>query len=385
MRHHLRAGPWLLALLGTLALQTACATYSTLQTARTLPKGQARVLIGGGALQIIDLADIEDTELDEKLSLPLVEAGLRYGLMDRFDMGFKSSGASNAVDAKYQFWEAGGLAVAGGFAIGKTGPFYDVHLPAYVSYDIHRFFGVYGSPRYNTFISTLGETFILHRLGASAGVRLGNSFGLMAEATYMHDLVVGVPFQQFNVSLFFGGESVPAEEERAPAQAGAAPPPPPPGSFAPPGAAAVAPAGAFGAPGAPAPAQTAPPRPPPAATAVAVGPTSQQPIVRRSGRPVAPGGYRAPVDLKIALPERMDPAARPREWVAVGSIPEAERTALYAALRTVSGGSVHVVFRNGASTQTFLEGPATTGLVCRHKDGTRVIYSFAEVEWVRAR
>ena len=63
----------------------------------------------------------------------------------------------------------------------------------------------------------------------------------------------------------------------------------------------------------------------------------------------------------------------------------ASKDAVIASLQRISGGDVHVVFRNGGSVRTLLEGVATTGVVCRHADGTRVIYPFEQVEWVRAR
>lgn len=99
--------------------------------------------------------------------------------------------------------------------------------------------------------------------------------------------------------------------------------------------------------------------------------------------PTPPGGYVAPEGLDLGAANLADPSGRPQDWVTVGSAFSKNPDAVYAGLRKIAGGDVRIVFRNGSSIRTHLEGCATTGLVVKHPNGPRVIYPYNEVEWVR--
>src|SRR5690606_15921031 len=95
-----------------------------------------------------------------------------------------------------------------------TKPLVDLYFPAYLSYDFSSSFGLYLSPRF--VLRHLDKTQNL--VGAAFGVRIGNSVGLMIEASAASDLKSDYSQMQIGAGFFFGSaDSVPgiAKQERS--------------------------------------------------------------------------------------------------------------------------------------------------------------------------
>src|SRR4029078_1379161 len=121
------------------------------------------------------------------------------------------------VDAKYQFVNAGKLALAGGIGTGylkissgaegmqTSSTIVDAIVPVYASYDVSRFFAVYTSPKYVLrYAKSVDETDMSsssgmnHLAGGTAGVGLGQNKGLFLETSYLKS--VSSDFDSFQVN-----------------------------------------------------------------------------------------------------------------------------------------------------------------------------------------
>jgi hypothetical protein len=209
--------------LGVLALTGACVNMSTLQTAKALDPGKQRILVGGGyyASPSVDAEASESTGSSVKLALPYMELGYRRGIVDKVELGAKATlPGTFGVDGKYQLVDAGRFAVAAGFgaaylkiesgegAMKTSTQLIDATVPAYVSYDIAAPLAVYLSPkyvlRYAESVDDMGtQRGMSHLFGGTAGVRLGNGFGLFLESSYLKDVTSSFDSFQVNGSIFF--------------------------------------------------------------------------------------------------------------------------------------------------------------------------------------
>lgn len=139
------------------------------------------------------------------------------------------------------------------------------------------------------------------------------------------------------------------------------------------------------APGAATPAQpAAPPEAPAPVPAPAAVSASPRPTPATLTGAAPPGGFLAPADLAVGPATLPDAQQRLGDWITVRGTPEAERVPMYGTIDRLAGGLVHVVFANGAGVKVHLEGAANIGIVVRNAEGTRIIYPYDEVEWVRA-
>ncbi|NVB81233.1 MAG: hypothetical protein HOV81_22750, partial [Kofleriaceae bacterium] len=175
---------------------------STLQTAKALDPGTQRILVGGGFYASPSLnEDASDaTGEDTSLALPYMEVGYRRGIVDKVEVGAKVTiPGTSGIDAKYQFLQSGNLALAAGLGVGylkissgsegmeTSTTVFDTMVPVYASYDLAKAFAVYASPkyvlRYASSVDDMNETSsgMNHLVGATAGVRVGNKFGLFLE------------------------------------------------------------------------------------------------------------------------------------------------------------------------------------------------------------
>jgi hypothetical protein len=78
-----------------LASAAGCPSLSTMQTPRTVPKGQLRVAVAAEAVSV--------PSSDGTLTAPQFELGLRYGLSDDWDLGAKLYFLGAEFGVKYQF------------------------------------------------------------------------------------------------------------------------------------------------------------------------------------------------------------------------------------------------------------------------------------------
>jgi hypothetical protein len=211
-------------ILVSLALTSACVNMSTLQTAKALDPGKQRVLIGGGyyASPSVDADASEATGSDVSLALPYMEVGYRRGIIDKVELGAKVTiPGTVGLDGKYQLVSAGKFAVAAGVGAAylkiesgtddmKTSTkLIDAMVPVYVSYDVAKPFAVYASPKYvlryaaSVDAMSAEQSGMSHLVGATAGMRIGNGFGLFLESSYLKDVTSEFDSFQVNGSIFF--------------------------------------------------------------------------------------------------------------------------------------------------------------------------------------
>lgn len=207
-----------------IALSAGCVNISTLQTARALEPGKQQILVGGGfyASPSVNASASAATGNNESLALPYLELGYRRGIVDRLELGAKVTVPGTVgFDGKYQLASAGKFAVAAGLGGGylklSTGSgdsqtstqLIDVMVPVYVSYDVASAFAVYASPKYvlrfasSTDDMGMTSSATSHLAGGTAGVRVGERFGVYLEASYLKDISSSFDSFQVNGSLFF--------------------------------------------------------------------------------------------------------------------------------------------------------------------------------------
>lgn len=211
-------------LLAFSAFTTGCVNSSTLQTAKAMDPGRQRILVGGGfySSPSVDADASESTGSDVSLAMPYMELGYRRGIVDKVEVGAKVTVPGTAgIDAKYQFLDAGKFALAAGLGGGylklssgtegmeTSTTLIDTIVPVYASYDLAKAFAVYTSPkyvlRYAKSIDEMGQTSsgMNHLVGATAGFRVGNKFGLFLESSYLKSVSSDFDAFQVNGSIFF--------------------------------------------------------------------------------------------------------------------------------------------------------------------------------------
>ena len=208
----------------SLALTSACVNMSTLQTAKALDPGRQRILVGGGYYASPSVyADASSSSGSSvSLALPYMELGYRRGIVDNLELGAKVTiPGTVGMDGKYTLVSAGKFAIAAGLGgaylklesgegnMKTSTRLIDAIVPAYVSYDIAKPLAVYASPKYVArfaeSVDDMGMTKsgMSHLVGATAGVRIGNGFGLFLETSYLKDVTSTFDSFQVNGSLFF--------------------------------------------------------------------------------------------------------------------------------------------------------------------------------------
>jgi hypothetical protein len=206
------------------ALTAGCVNSSTLQTAKALDPGSQRILVGGGyyASPSLDADASSATNSDVSLKMPYMELGYRRGIVDKVELGAKVTLPGTAgVDAKYQFLDAGKLALAAGVGTGylkltsgaegmeTSSTIVDAIVPVYASYDISKYFAVYSSPkyvlRYTSSVDSMDKSTsgMNHLAGGTMGVRVGAKKGLFLETSYLKSLSSDFDSFQVNGSFFF--------------------------------------------------------------------------------------------------------------------------------------------------------------------------------------
>lgn len=202
---------------------SGCANLGSLQTAKTLPPKEGRAFAGGGYT--------ESPAIDANVSAagsakPLTkvgygQVGARLGISEHFDVGARATLLGTVQgDVKYQFLDAGPLAMAVGFGLGllrinssdnDRGIYVtDVFVPFYASLEPIPYFTLYGVAKYFFRWITGPSSSTSHLGAATVGVKLGSDYGIMAEATYAYDLKFTYyrPIQ-FDAAVFwkYGGGS----------------------------------------------------------------------------------------------------------------------------------------------------------------------------------
>lgn len=212
-----------------LVFTAACVNMSTLQTAKALEPGKQRVLVGGGYYaspsvnaDVSSSTSTSSSSSSVSLALPYMEIGYRRGIVENLELGAKVTiPGTVGLDGKYQLVRAGNFAVAAGLGgaylkldsgddqMKTSTQLIDAIVPVYVSYDIAKPFSIYASPKYvarfaqSTDTNGAMSSGMENLVGATAGVKLGNTFGLFLETSYLKDLSSTFDSFQVNGSLFF--------------------------------------------------------------------------------------------------------------------------------------------------------------------------------------
>ena len=81
-----------------------CASMTTIQTAETLPPGKSTYYVAW-VPTTVPLLDTNSDGKADQMMFQTVEAGMRLGITDRFDMGAKLFPIGLQFDGKYQFYK----------------------------------------------------------------------------------------------------------------------------------------------------------------------------------------------------------------------------------------------------------------------------------------
>lgn len=199
---------------------TSCVSFSSMQTGRTVGKGEIAITPSINLVQ-------GNGEL-EQLGLPFIELQGSYGLKENLDIQAKVSLLGPlGVGAKYQFLgtQNSQTAVAIGLQTGyfnttsdnsKTNMF-EFQIPIYASYHPKSWLSLYLSPKYlirnyfNTEMGNVGNSQknqnrnVENYSGSSFGFRLGKKVAFLAEYSFFKGLNRSSNFNQFGIGVTYGG------------------------------------------------------------------------------------------------------------------------------------------------------------------------------------
>ena len=194
----------LVALLPALALLAGCPSFSTMGTARTIPKGETKFHVGVGGMQLRGWSTDDTTGELETLTIPQFELGVSHAVSDSAEVGGKIWFLGAEINSKFQLVRAptdgGGLDIAIAPAISfyplsgennanetTTGGLVYTHLPVLFGLNVGGSQLVIGPRLSNTLVwgsagssSTTGSIFWA---GGSLGfaIKLGDTFRILPE------------------------------------------------------------------------------------------------------------------------------------------------------------------------------------------------------------
>ena len=196
---------------------SSCASMSTMQTARTIAKGEVGFGFGGGMVKSeLPLGDLDTISINA----PFVEASARYGVTDNLDFGVKITIIGTAcVDGKYQFMGtkesklAGAVGIGVGYLSVTSGDWkskiFDIMSPLYFSYHPATWLAVYCSPKYTLRLNSYSDnknkgTSTSSWYGVTGGMRLGKRVAFLAEYSYFANSEISIPFSQITCGISVG-------------------------------------------------------------------------------------------------------------------------------------------------------------------------------------
>ncbi len=212
---------------------TGCASLSSYQEAKTIDKGTNRVFLGAGTYneqykkQDNEIAE-EVATIVEDINWILLEGGMRIGLLDNVDVGIKLTFPGGlSVDGKYMLLGGEGelLAASVGAEFGYMSiemtstnsegaetsvksTTMDFSVPAYLSIYPTDWLGLTVIPDYTfrTMSPASGPSSSASIYGANASLKIGSSWGLIAEYGYHLSTESQVEaIKQVGAVLFFNG------------------------------------------------------------------------------------------------------------------------------------------------------------------------------------
>lgn len=226
----------LLGLMGVLgASLSGCLTFSSFQTADTLKPGHGSFFVGAGYQQysFIDKSEDEATkEIQtkiEKVKVPMIEYGLRYGLREDLDIGLRTGLFGSWIgDVKYRLSQTPETSMAAGAGLSYSNildiQIVDFSVPFYMSYNLSRTNQLYLVPR-AIFRRTTYDRDYLHGnevvnstvAGATVGIASGDDVQIFGEISYfggpsevdregIAQAMIGINFGADNLDRFEHGD-----------------------------------------------------------------------------------------------------------------------------------------------------------------------------------
>ncbi len=199
-------------------LLSSCVSMSSMQTARTLGKGNTELSLGGSRVSY-DYFPSETDTINRKTVTG--EIDWRYGITDKLDIGVKASILGTAGGyAKYQFLgdQESKFAASGGAGLGyltiesgtdenksKT-TIVDYYVPLNLSYHPKEWIGIYTSPRYTlrTAKSNDSKASASHWYGTTTGIRLGKKVAPFIEYSIFGSNASSKPLSQITGGISIG-------------------------------------------------------------------------------------------------------------------------------------------------------------------------------------
>ncbi len=220
-----------LALLPALLLLAGCPSFSTMGTARTLPKGKGQFFVAPGGMVLKDFQRDSNGQY-ESFGLPTVEFGGRYGVSDGVEVGGKVWMMGAELDTKFALLRAPTADAGLDLALAPSLSFYPftsgdqnatygwLHLPLLVGVNLGGSQLVVGPRVSGMLITGSGDDISAIWLGGSLGYawKVGDGFRVLPEvsvayparvtvsATTDTDLVPDGAIIQGSIGLLFGGD-----------------------------------------------------------------------------------------------------------------------------------------------------------------------------------
>jgi hypothetical protein len=220
-----------LALLPALVLLAGCPSFSTMGTARTLPRGKGQFFVAPGGMVLQDFQQ-DSAGQDQSFGLPSVEFGGRYGVTDDVEVGAKVWLLGAEIDTKFALLRSpsadAGLDVSLApaislypFSAGDQNVTYAwVHLPLLVGVNLGGSQLVVGPRVSGMFLTGSGDDVSALWLGGSLGYawKLADGFRILPEVSVAYPAHVSFGTSsttslepkgaliQGSVGLLFGGD-----------------------------------------------------------------------------------------------------------------------------------------------------------------------------------
>ena len=157
-----------------------CMPVTSFQTARTVDPGSVYITHGGSLSG--------SGNVPENASSLILESGIRIGLKEQFDCGFRYFFPGTFLgDVKYQYYDSPTAAASIGLGTALTYDFNvltagDIILPMYFSWHPNDYLSLYGVPKYLVRLEN-GQDYSFFL--CSMGIKIGKDSGVMLEYTLM--------------------------------------------------------------------------------------------------------------------------------------------------------------------------------------------------------
>lgn len=228
--HRLLALPSVLAL----GLLTGCPSFTTMGTARTMPKGKGQLYFATGAITMADFQRDATTGADSSFTLPSFEVGGRYAVTDGVEVGGKVWPLGAELNGKFALArsptpDAGlNLAIAPAASVyafsagsSQAATYAWLHAPLLLGLSVPGGSELTIGPRASAMLVRAGgDSLTVIWLGGSLGYawKVGDGFRILPEVTFSYPAHASTPTSsvtdldprgaivQVNVGFLLGGD-----------------------------------------------------------------------------------------------------------------------------------------------------------------------------------